>query len=332
MKAAIFLINISLILFSYASHSKSYDLEQLSVEPFEGEIKRTGKVDFKRVLNLSFKSNGYLTQLSVDSGDYFEKNQLLASLDIEELNAQKNADYAKLLHAKRDVKRIGILLEKEMSSERELDISKTLVETARADYKISYYKLEKAQIIAPFSGVVLARYSELGELQTPGVEALKVAALGDNYVVKVTLTASEVSQIYLNQKVDVLLDRKGKVEGLVSKIPAIANVDGHLFEIEISLLDLSLKQGIIAGQLAEVTIVINSENYVYKLPIQALNSVDENGKALVLIQPANHKKFIQQAFDIYRLDNNSVYLRAHVYDKPLNIVTQGWQNITVSKR
>lgn len=331
MKAIKFHYSFILCLFSFALLAQTYEIEQLSVEPFSDVIKRTGTLNFKRVQNVSFKSSGYLTKLTVDSGDYFVKGQLLASLDIQELNAQKNAAYANLLHAKRELNRAQNLHKKQLSSERDLDVANTLVETTRAAYQIIFYNVEKAQIIAPFSGVVLSRYSEIGEFQSPGQEAFQIAALENNYVIKVALTESEVNQVYLKQPVQVLLNKIGKTSGVITKVPVIANVDGHLFEIEISLPQLSLKSGLIAGQLAEIVIDFQSENFVYKLPVKALMSVDEQGKALVMTKQTNSNKFEKKAFDIYKLDNNFVYLRANIYDSPLNIVTQGWQNISLSE-
>ena len=310
----------------------TYNLEEIVVEPYADVIQRTGKLDFKRTLNLSFKSSGYLTKLSVDEGDYFEKSQLLASLDVAELIEQKNATYAQLLQAKREVSRITSLIEKNLSSEQELDLAKTRVDTVRAEYKIAFYNLEKAQVVAPFNGVVLARNTELGELQSPGREILKVAALKNNWVVKVALTGIEVGQVRLNQAVQVRLHSLGMVKGVISKIPAIANTDGQLFLIDILLPDLKLNTGVVAGQIAEVIIDFTSNNFVYRIPIEALVAVDENGKALVMTQLDKDQPAVQQAFDIFKLDNEFLYLIAERTSHPLSIVTGGWQHIVIGDK
>ena len=314
---------------SFSTLSQSYDLEQVIVEPFADTIKRTGKLDFKRTLNLSFKSSGYLTKLLVEEGQYFEKNQLIASLDTTELLQNKNATYAQLLQAKREVNRQKKLLEQGLSSEQDLDVALTRVETTRAVYQIAFYNLDKAQVFAPFSGVVLNRYTELGELQTPGREILKVAALEKNWVIKVALTGNEVSQVRLGQKVNVTLQALGSVIGEVSKIPAIANTSGNMFIIEVLLPNLTLKSGIVAGQIAEITIDFTSDNFVYRLPISALIRVDDNGQAVVITK--NKDDLTYRNYDIYCLDNQFVYLFASIDDQPLQIVTNGWQHIKLGK-
>ncbi|MFT5023956.1 MAG: multidrug efflux system membrane fusion protein [Colwellia sp.] len=317
------------ILASSSTLSQSYDFEQIIVEPYADTIKRTGKLDFKRTLNLSFKSSGYLAKLVFDEGQYFEKNQLIASLDTRELLQNKNATYAQLLQAKREVNRQKKLLENKLSSEQDLDLALTRVETSRANYQVAFYHFEKAQIFAPFSGVVLNRYTELGELQSPGSNVLKIAALEQNWVVKVALTGNEVSQVRLGQKVNVSLQALGSVIGEVSKIPAISNTKGHMFIIEVLLPNINLNSGIVAGQIAEIIIDFTSDNFVYRLPISALISVNDKGQAVVIVK--DNQELVYQYYDIYRLDNQFVYLFASVDDQPIQIVSSGWQHIKLGK-
>lgn len=94
------------------SLNESYQLTQIESELYTHVIQRTGKVDFARVLNISFKTAGFLTQLNVDEGDVFQAKQLLAALDISELEAEKNASYSRLLQAKRNIARVKALMRK----------------------------------------------------------------------------------------------------------------------------------------------------------------------------------------------------------------------------
>jgi RND family efflux transporter MFP subunit len=311
--------------FAQNASNEGYQLTQVNVEPYIQVIKRTGKINFRHTINLSFKTGGFLTQLRVDEGDTFDKKQLLAALDTSELKADLNAAYARLLQAKRNVKRIETLLAKNLTTQRELDDALTAVETTRAAYKVTKYNLEKAQVIAPFSGVVVQRNTELGELQTPGKTALQVAALKHNLIVSVALTSDEIGFVSLNQKVQVHIARFGLIEGVISKIPAISNSRSHLFTIEVLLPETSFTRPLIVGQLARILINAQSHDYVYRLPIEALNAVNDEGKALIVLEQDNnlHKK----AFPIYKIDNESLYLQAEHSDMPIQVITQGWNKL-----
>ena len=327
---ALFLIFILTTSLFFTAVAQNFDVAEISVEPYTSKIQRTGKLAFKRTLNLSFKSSGYITELTVDEGDYFSNGQLLARLDTAELIEDKNVKYAQLLQAKREVKRISELMKSNLSSQQQFDNAKTLVETTRAVYKVAFYNLHKAQIAAPFSGVVLKRFTELGELQSPGRDVLQVASLKNNWIIKVALTDNEVSQVRLKQPVQVRLANVGTIAGIISKIPALANNQSNLFTIEVLLPELTRKAGVIAGQMAEVIIDFFDQKSVYRIPISALVAVNDDGKALVVTQSPFNKALQQQAFDIYKLDNQFIYLLANSGDQPIQLITQGWQNISFS--
>ena len=322
---------ISFILFcccitkAQSAVNEGYQLTQIEAEPYTQVIQRTGKVDFARVVNLSFKSAGFLTQLNVDEGGTFEEKQLLAALDTSELQAEKNSTYARLLQAKRNIGRIKTLMKKGLSSQRDLDDAFTAVETTRAAYRVAYYNLEKAQIFAPFDGVVVQRNTDLGELQSPGVGALQVATLVNNLIVSVSLTGEEISLVHLNQKVKIHLAYSGLVNGKISKIPAIANSRNHLFTIEVSLEETNFTKPLIVGQLARILIYTQGQDFVYRLPIEALNAVNEQGQALVAVERNNKPE--QHAFTIYKIDNNLLYLAAQENSVALNVIVQGWNKL-----
>ena len=325
------LASISLFLgvsaFAQGMSNESYQVTQVDVEPYIQVIERTGKVNFRRTINLSFKTAGFLTQLNVDEGDVFEAKELLAALDTSELKADINATYARLTQAKRNVNRIQTLLEKKLSSQRELDDALTAVETTRAAYRVTVYNLEKAQVFAPFSGVVVQRNTELGELQSPGEIALQVAALEHNLIVRAALTSDEIGFVRLNQKVKVHIASFGLIEGVISKIPAISNSRSHLFSIEVLLPETSSTRPLIVGQLARILIHAKSHDFVYRLPIEALNAVNDQGQALIVLEINGNP--IQQALSIYKIDNNFLYLQANQSDLSLQVITQGWNKLSL---
>jgi len=319
---------VSVVSSAQTMMSEGYQLSRIAPEPYTQVIKRSGQVNFKRTVNLSFKTVGFLMQLNVDEGDTFTAKQLLAALDTEELIAEKNAAYARLLQAKRNVNRIETLLAKSLSSQRELDDALTAVDTTRAAYRIAYYNADKAQVFAPFDGVVVARNSELGELQSPNKVALQVAALNHNLIVRVALTGEEISFVHLNQKVKVHLAHFGLIDGLISKIPAMADSHSHLFNIEVLLPATSSTRPLIVGQLAQILIYAQSQDFVYRLPIAALNAVDKHGQALVAVE--QHNKPMQQAYAIYKIDNEYLYLQANKNSPPLAVITQGWNKLSLN--
>lgn len=187
------------------------------------------------------------------------------------------------------------------------------------------YNFDKAQVFAPFNGVVVQRNTELGEFQAPGVAAFQIASLANNLIVRVSLTGEEVALVHVNQKVKIHLAYSGVVDGIISKIPAIADSRNHLFTIEVLLDETQLTKPLIVGQIARILIYAPTEHFVYRLPIEALNAINEQGEALITIEKNNRPE--QQAFSIYKLDNDFIYLSAQQNSVALDVITQGWNKL-----
>lgn len=323
------LLGVCVVFSAPPTHAQEVATEQLFPKRFVDTVTRTGKLDFKRTLTLSFKSQGYLTQLKVDEGEYFEKDSLLAALEISELQERANSTYAELIKAKSALRREKKMVNDDLSSEERMENAQTMVETRRAAYRIADYNLQKSTIKAPFSGVVLSRHTELGELQNPGTSVLTVAPTENNWVVKVALTEAEVTRLAIGTIVDVRIDKLGIVQGKVSKIPAQADSHSNLFNIEVALPNLKVQPGIIAGQIAEVSIIIGSDESVFQVPMKAIMSVNENGQAILATKNLSNDRFEAQAFDIRKLSNQYVFLVAKAPDSAINVVTTGWQHIRI---
>lgn len=322
---------LCVLVFTLPIHAQQFVVEQFEVAPISTTVKRTGKLMYKRTVNLAFKSGGYLNALSVDEGDRFKQGDVLASIATQELTAEKNAKYATLLQAKREVNRINKLIKQGLGSEQALDIANTKVETARSAYQVAFYNLEKAQIIAPFDGIVLSRYTDLSQLQTPGVTALEVATLENNWVIKLALTGIEISSISMGQNVVVNLPVIGEVSGIISRIPAIAD-QSNLFVVDVSLPNLSSAKRLIAGQLAQVGISQSLEQFGYRVPIDALVKMDDNDNAILVVQNKNSKALTHKSFPVVYIDNQYIFLKAEQFEPELDVVVRGWQHLTIGDK
>jgi len=322
-------VNLSIILWlawSPFSFALNYQIADAQPKQVSFAIERTGKLAFQHTVNLAFKSTGYLVKLTVNAGDVFQQEQVLASLDAAELIEDKNIKYVQLLQAKRDVKRLTALLKRELSAQQQLDDAKTRLDISRSAYRVAYYNLQKAQINAPFYGVVLSKDAQLNELQIPGRTVLTVAPLEHNWIVKVALTEAELSQIQLQQMVQVHFNTFD-MSGIVSKIPALADVHSQLFTIEITLPHFQYHSGIAAGQVAKVMFKPHYTQLLYQLPVSALVGVNSSGQAIIFTQSAQSKIPVRRMFELVRLDGSNVYLKTQSQDELLHYVVQGWQHL-----
>ena len=309
--------------------AKNHETLNITASEYQYSIQRVGKLDHKRTTNLTFKSSGYLKALHIDEGEFFKKGDVLAALDTLELKAEKNARYAELLNAKREVNRIRKLIVQKLSSEQALDTAMTQVEVTRAAYRVAYYNLEKAQIIAPFDGVVVKRNAELNELQSPELIAFNVAATQNNWIVRVSLTGTEVAQLEQNHAVEILVEGMRASSGRISKIPA-KSLENGLFEVEVLLTNIGLDFRLVAGQVATVAMNFHQPQLVYQVPIDALVAMTAAGEASIYVKDTTNEEITLMHLPVYSLDNQYLYLNAGESDA-LDVVVNGWQLINYPK-
>ena len=107
----------------------------------------------------------------------------------------------------------------------------------------------------------------------------------------------------------------------------------HLFSVDFLLNDININK-ISIGSLAEVKVKITTKTLVYKLPIEALNGIDEQDRALVVISENSSnvlKSYRQHAFDIRKISNQYIYLLAQQGASPITVVDNGWQKLIHKK-
>ncbi len=144
-------------------------LEVKVVPAFRGEITRNVKLPVFRILpeqqaTLYAKVSGYLKTLTVDKGDEVKEGQLLAEIEVPELQADETQFQAETKVAQSDYER----MEKASQKAPDLVVPQT-VDDLRGQWEVAQAKLQRTQtllqfahITAPFSGVITARFVDPG--------------------------------------------------------------------------------------------------------------------------------------------------------------------------
>lgn len=226
----------------------------------------SGTVVAAETTNLSFQSNGQITNMKVKVGDKIQRGQILAELDATNYILQINQATAKLNQAiqqrnkaKIDVTRreelisIGAVSGTELDSVRlALASAEESVKVAEASAKLIKKQIIDSKLVAPFTGVVIAKLSEVGQLASPSAPVYQVAT---DYRQDVSLSVPEnlLGAISRGQVLDVsfpALTGKPTLKGQVSEISTQAQ--SGAFPIKIQLQNSG---GLIkAGMTAEVSL------------------------------------------------------------------------------
>jgi RND family efflux transporter MFP subunit len=223
---------------------------------------------------LSFKSSGYITEIKqvlgadgrrreIGAGDYVARGTLLAQIRHQDLKNQLDQAAAALtqaeaqhLQASQDYERAKALYSTHSLTKPEFDQTQArfdstrgAVDQAKASLRQSQLALADADLGAPFSGFILARNVELGNLASPGTMAFTLA---DTSAVKMSFGVPEyaVKQLRLGQEFDIRLqDDPKQYKGKVTSIAASADEKNRVFAVEVTVPNPKsyLKPGMIAS-------------------------------------------------------------------------------------
>jgi RND family efflux transporter MFP subunit len=155
----------------------------------------TGYVTARRQATVSAQITGTLTEVLIEEGDHVKAGQVLGRLEdtaqraaVAQAQAQlKSARallvqyQAQLAQSERDVKRAEDLVERKLVSQQAVEQARTQVETGAAQVQGQRKQIELAQasvrsaqvqlgyctVRAPFTGVVIAKAAQVGEIVSP---------------------------------------------------------------------------------------------------------------------------------------------------------------------
>ncbi len=225
-----------LVQFAFAADAPK-PIEVKVTHPSRGEIIRyvtlPGSIRAHQQATLYAKVAGYLKSLSVDKGSSVEAGQALGEIEVPELLADLAKYKAEVKVADTDYQRVSGAQKKapDLVTPQSVDEAKGRLDIASANLERTETLLRYAQITAPFSGIVTARFVDPGAFipsATAGSAAQNAAivTVADFNTVRaqVALPEVEASLAQVGQPV------KLSVEGLA----------GKTFETKISRLSYAL--------------------------------------------------------------------------------------------
>lgn len=153
-------------------------VNRLGGGPAKSGVSANGYVVARTRAALSTDIPGRLVDLRVEEGSRVRAGDLIARLDIRELEAERDRGAAELRQAEADerlatlqLERVRPLVERGDSSQAELDEAqaeldraRARVSSARAALAETEVRIDKSSVYAPFDGIVIEKNAEVGEV------------------------------------------------------------------------------------------------------------------------------------------------------------------------
>ncbi|MCW3466915.1 efflux RND transporter periplasmic adaptor subunit [Chitinophaga nivalis] len=153
---------------------------------------------------LSFKTNGIINNILVKEGDAIRKGQLLATLNLTEINTQVQRDQLAYEKAQRDYQRVVNLHRDSVATLEQLQNSQTAMELARQQLSSSQFNRSYSAIHATQDGYVLRKLVSAGQLVNAGTPVLQTnGAHHTRWLLRIGVSDREWAQIKTGDKATV---------------------------------------------------------------------------------------------------------------------------------
>ncbi len=220
---------------------------ELAGETIDQYFEISGPVAPVRGADLSAQESGPVVAIVAAKGSAVQAGQLIVEQDRRILRAERDAAAANLATQAYNVDKVRQLHEAGKVSRIELLTAESTHAQAKAMADVSAERFRRAGVQAPFDGVVVDRFVELGQLVVPG---MPVARVIDPYTLKLEayLTDQQVRWVTEGERAEVLLGETTKpAPGQVSWVGFEADRLTGKFKVEIEIPnpDPELRRGVI---------------------------------------------------------------------------------------
>ena len=316
--AAAFVIGLGVLWAMHHARAQAPVNADLTGAPTAGVAKVTREDLYKEVtiaaefrpyveVALHAKVSGYVRKMNVDFGDQVKAGQLMATLEVPELQAELDNAQATEQKAQADYTNAHLIYTRLQSvnkdhpnlvAQQDLDTAEANELTTAAAIAAAKANVEKyqtmvsyTQITAPFDGVVTHRYADPGTLIQAGTssdtQALPLVRVSDNYRLRLDfpVTVDYVKDVQLGDSVEVRVDSlNGKTfTGTISRFTHEVddNTRTMITEIEVPNPNLELMPGMYA------TVVLKVEKHLQALAVPTEAVAGEKTPTVYVVNQVN---------------------------------------------
>ena len=269
----------------------------------------SGTANTDKVINLSFRNNGIITEFHLKIGQTVKRGQLLARLDNvqsrlnhENALSSLNSALSQMNTAKLSLNRVRSLYEKGSSSLSDYEAAKNLHRTAVASHESAKrsVSIQKEQIrygylYAPESGVIAQVNAEIDENVSAG-QNIAVLNAGKEMEIALGIPENVINQVKENMAVSVQISslQDETFNGKITEISPSIDPNTSTYPVRVKITNPS--QDIKSGMAANVTFQFGTQQPKTKTLVIPAKSVgeDTNGNFVFLIDESGDKVIVKK--------------------------------------
>jgi len=328
MKKRIFYLIIPIISFISCNNDAdtSQTPEKVKIKITEVEeviyvkkIRASGILSSKEEKKLSFKTGGIVEKINFNEGEFFKKGDVIATLNLREINAKVDQAKLSVEKANRDLQRVENLYRDSVATREQLQNAQTAFDYAKANLEIAQFNKEYSRIIAISDGKVLKRVVEENELVASGHPVVLISSDEKDWVVRTNIADVDIVKVQLNDTAIINFDafRNKSIRGIITEIAGKADPYTGTFEIEITL--LHPPKELISGMIAKINIWSSKKEKLLKVPVDA---IIEGNELTAYIYILDNEKVQKKQIEIDEIQDQFIFVRSGIV-KGQRVVIEG---------
>ncbi|MDX2001985.1 MAG: efflux RND transporter periplasmic adaptor subunit [Chitinophagales bacterium] len=253
-------------------------------------ISASGFISSETEARLSFKTGGIIKHIYVKEGQAVKKGQLLATLDLTEINSMVAQAEQGLEKAERDYKRAENLYKDTVASMEQYQNAATALKIAKEQLQIAKFNQSYSEIRASYDGKVVKKIMNEGEIAGPGMPVFFMnSSSASDWVVKVGIPDKEWARLHIGDKAKVKIDAYPDevFQATVSQLSQAPDPMSGLYQAELKLVKNS--KALATGLFSKAQISPTGSSQYVSVPIDAI--IEGNGNsASIFVAEGNKAK------------------------------------------
>ena len=207
----------------------------------DNDFSVTGSFEPAHQVMIVSETQGKLVSVQFENGDFVREGQMLASCDLELLNAQKRLAEASLEKSRSDLKKYEEMFNSNAVSKQDVENLRLAFINAETNLVTVKKQIEYSVIRAPFSGYITRKLIDRGAMLLPGTPVAEIIDI-TNLKFIANVSESNIPLVHKGQDVKVTADIFGGVDfpGTVRSVSVKAD-DAKRFPVEIVVKNQNLK-------------------------------------------------------------------------------------------
>lgn len=268
-----------------ASITTAYSVSAVTAvrQSLEDRISVVGTINALNDIAVLSETQGRVLKVDVEVGDYKQAGAVLVEVDSELKEAAYKAAKVTYEKAKKDLERYEALFAEHSISDTQIEQARWSYQTADAQFVTARRQFNDTKITTPISGIVTARYVNVGTMVMGAPQATQIANVVDisKLKAKVNIAEKDLSKIRVGDAAEVTSDLYPLTAfpGTVFTVSSKGD-DGHTYPVEVLLNNpkLLLK----AGMFVTVTFKPKASAPALIVPREALLGSMQDAKLYVV--------------------------------------------------